>query len=202
MGGRRGRSDPNSGTTTVEQWNSGTATEPTEQEEKIINLLNDRNDISGIKPSDRSVDQQKKLRSLQYQLKKLDKEVDMVLDKFPDLKRKKQMTIAERKKMTQDQREEARRSLQERMESNGENLIQDQRDEARRADVEQHQEQEQEQDQAQDQEQDQEQHQEEDQLMKERENQGLPHMQQLLRLQNRLNVCYANAGTNALLSSP
>merc|ERR1712105_541423 len=193
MGGRRGRSDPNSGTTTVEQWNSGTATEPTEQEEKIINLLNDRNDIFAVKACHRTDDQQKKLKSLQYQLKKLDKEVDMVLDKFPDLKRKKQMTIAERKKMTQDQREEARRSLQERMESNGENLIQDQRDEARRADEEQHQEQEQEQDQAQDQEQDQEQHQEEeqdqeqDQLMTERENQGLPHMQQLLRLQNPLN---------------
>ena len=118
----------NSGT--VEQWNSGTTTEPTEQEEKIINMLNDRNDIIAIKACHRSVDQQKKLKSLQYQLKKLDQEVDMVLDKFPHLKRKLPMTVAERKKtsrneMTQDQREEARRSLQERMESNGENLMQD-----------------------------------------------------------------------------
>merc|ERR1712105_532157 len=142
MGGRRGRSDPNSGTTTVEQWNSGTATEPTEQEEKIINLLNDRNDISGIKPSDRSVDQQKKLRSLQYQLKKLDKEVDMVLDKFPDLKRKKQMTIAERKKtsrneMTQDHREEARRADREQRASHRANQTQEEREEERRQNREQ-----------------------------------------------------------------
>merc|ERR1712105_359284 len=82
----------NSGT--VEQWNSGTTTEGTRkqiittEEEKIIIMLNDRNDISGIKACHRSVDQKKKkLRSLQYQLKKLDKKVDMVLDKFPHLKR-------------------------------------------------------------------------------------------------------------------
>ena len=44
--------------------------------------------------------------------------------------------------------------------------------------------------------------QQEQELMKERKDQGLPRMQQLLRLENPLNVCYANAGTNALISSP
>ena len=39
-------------------------------------------------------------------------------------------------------------------------------------------------------------------LMDQRCAKGLPHMQQLLSLENKSNICYSNAGTNVLMSSP
>ena len=121
-------------TTTTEATRRGTTTTTTttttEEERKIISMLNARNYISGIKAGDRSDKQKKELRSLQYQLKKLEKNVDKVLDKFPHLKKKAPMTAAEkmaasRKRMTQDQMEEARRAQREGMESHRRNLTQD-----------------------------------------------------------------------------
>ena len=170
-----------------------------EDEKKILQILMNRNFIQNIEPKYRTTEQLKQLRKLQTQLKNFNIKVEAVLLKFPHLKKTAPMTAAKRKaaqtsKLTEDEREAARKVQQKRTEAYRSNIPEDEREAARNRDLKRKTaEEEQEQEQDQDQEQ---------QLMQERKIQQLPRRQQLLRLENPLYVCYANAGTNALLSSP
>ena len=117
-----------------------------------------------------------------------------------------QQLMEERKDQEhQEQEEEHQQEQQEQQ------LMEERKDQEHQEQEEEHQQEQQEQqlmeerkDQEEEDQQEQQEHQEqqEQELIKERKDQGLPCMQQLLRLENPLNVCYANAGTNALLSSP